>query len=282
MLLYALLLCGMVALDLKWIEEVNGQLNQWLVILTSILLGVGGAGSLWWVLFRWKKIREWLSLQKAPILQLNPVWIFLYGLLLCSMVAIDLNWIRGAGEWSGFLMIVSILFPFWILQFSGKLPLHFWKLSMSELPSYLKISGQVLCWVIVPLYTLAALCDWIFRLWFDTITIQPAVEMLQNVKTYSQAFQVIFLTILLAPLWEEIIFRGMWYPIFKNIFGKWPAICITSILFALMHAHGPTFFPLMAFGIVLVILYEATGSLGYPIAFHALFNAVSTIFILLM
>jgi membrane protease YdiL (CAAX protease family) len=81
--------------------------------------------------------------------------------------------------------------------------------------------------------------------------------------------------IVLAPLVEEIIFRGILYPAIKQRGYPGLAWVGTALLFAAIHMNVKTFLPLAFIGFALVWLYERTDSLATPIAAHALFNATN-------
>jgi len=81
-----------------------------------------------------------------------------------------------------------------------------------------------------------------------------------------------------APICEEILFRGFIYRALRNWRGPWPAAVITGILFGLVHgASAPAIdlLPLAVFGVMLSALYEWTGSLYPCIALHALNNSLA-------
>jgi hypothetical protein len=82
--------------------------------------------------------------------------------------------------------------------------------------------------------------------------------------------------VVLAPLAEEIFFRGLLQSSLKRYFrNPWPAVLITSLVFALVHwQHEAQATPsLLVLGVVLGYNYERTARLGGPILIHALFNA---------
>ena len=93
---------------------------------------------------------------------------------------------------------------------------------------------------------------------------------------------VILLTIVIAPVFEEIMFRGLIQTLFRtHLRYPWPAIILTSVLFAIIHdniSHWPTLFTL---AICLGYSYEKSGSLFRPIIIHMFFNAISVISTLL-
>jgi uncharacterized protein len=85
---------------------------------------------------------------------------------------------------------------------------------------------------------------------------------------------VVVLVTVIAPLGEELFFRGFFFGALRNRHGPWPAALITGIVFGGIHV-GPAGFlvPLMIFGVGLCLLYEWTGSLYPAIALHALNNS---------
>jgi membrane protease YdiL (CAAX protease family) len=97
-------------------------------------------------------------------------------------------------------------------------------------------------------------------------------------------FAAIASAVILAPLGEECLFRGIIQTAFKKIvpprlgsmYHRWLAIAATAGIFGLMHAGTPQYVPaLIVLGVLLGYLYERTGSLWVVIAVHLLFNAKS-------
>ncbi len=86
----------------------------------------------------------------------------------------------------------------------------------------------------------------------------------------------VFGAVILAPLAEEVFFRGLLQSMVRRYTGgAWPAIIISSAIFAAMHWATPqAIVPLFALAVVLGYNYEHTGRLYGPILIHALFNAV--------
>ncbi len=83
--------------------------------------------------------------------------------------------------------------------------------------------------------------------------------------------------VILAPLVEEIIFRGLLQRLLTRTWGPWPGILISSLIFGLVHGEPWFLFGLIGVGLVLGFLFEATGSLSACWAAHALHNAVSLV-----
>jgi membrane protease YdiL (CAAX protease family) len=81
--------------------------------------------------------------------------------------------------------------------------------------------------------------------------------------------------VLLAPLAEEVLFRGILYPAIKQTGHPRLAFWGTSLLFAAVHMNVVTFVPLTVLALVLTALYERTNNLLAPIMAHVLFNALN-------
>ena len=90
----------------------------------------------------------------------------------------------------------------------------------------------------------------------------------------SRVYFVVF-SILIAPVAEEILFRGVLYPAIKQFGFPRSALWGTAVLFAAIHVNVPIFLPLLALGLALALLYEATNNLLATITAHGLFNAVN-------
>jgi membrane protease YdiL (CAAX protease family) len=89
---------------------------------------------------------------------------------------------------------------------------------------------------------------------------------------------VVVLVTVIAPLGEELFFRGFFFGALRNWRGAWLAALITGIVFGGIHlGSSPAGYvvPLMIFGAGLCMLYEWTGSLYPAIALHALNNSIA-------
>ena len=96
----------------------------------------------------------------------------------------------------------------------------------------------------------------------------------------SDQFATIVLTVLFAPIIEEIIFRGI---IQKGLLNKvvkpWKAILISAFFFGLVHGNPWQFIGAVLLGSVLGLVYYKTKSLLLPILLHAFNNLVSSLLI---
>lgn len=86
------------------------------------------------------------------------------------------------------------------------------------------------------------------------------------------------LVTVIAPIAEEVFFRGYFYGALRNWRGPWLAALLTGLLFGGVHAGGTDvvfLVPLAVLGFMLCVLRERTGSLLPCIALHAVNNALA-------
>jgi len=109
---------------------------------------------------------------------------------------------------------------------------------------------------------------------------QKAVEMMLTAKSPGAVVYFGFFAIVIAPVAEEFIFRGMLYPFVKQL--GWPKLAWAgvSLLFAAIHADLAIFLPLFVLALILTWLYERTDCLLAPILVHSLFNATNLVILL--
>lgn len=104
---------------------------------------------------------------------------------------------------------------------------------------------------------------------------QQAVQTLQMAVTWGNRLVLGVITIFLAPIAEEVLFRGILYTWLKSAGFPRLALWGTTFLFAAIHWNLATFIPLAALALMLALLYERMDNLLAPIAAHALFNAAN-------
>ena len=104
---------------------------------------------------------------------------------------------------------------------------------------------------------------------------QVAVTLISGAKSWRMRVYLGVFAIVLAPVAEEFIFRGLLYPFIKQLGYPRLALVGVSLAFALIHVDATTFVPLFVLALALTWLYEQTDTLLAPIAAHALFNAAN-------
>jgi uncharacterized protein len=88
-----------------------------------------------------------------------------------------------------------------------------------------------------------------------------------------------FLIVAVAPLSEEIFFRGFMYGGLRRRLPVWAAAAVSGLVFGLLHYTGPDSIgvvpQLAVLGVLFAWLYERTGSLWPPILLHLVNNGIA-------
>lgn len=109
---------------------------------------------------------------------------------------------------------------------------------------------------------------------------EPEQEEVQSFFESKALLPLTFVTlVIMAPLSEEIYFRGFIFAGLVRLIGAAPAMIASGLLFGAFHVSGletlPLLAPIGAIGAAFAWLYLRTGSLWFSMAAHALFNGVS-------
>lgn len=86
--------------------------------------------------------------------------------------------------------------------------------------------------------------------------------------------------VIVAPITEELIFRGVMLPALQRRVGFWSAAIVSSLVFCAIHVEVIASQPLALVGMFVLSMllagsYQLTGSLIVPIIVHAVFNGAS-------
>jgi membrane protease YdiL (CAAX protease family) len=87
-----------------------------------------------------------------------------------------------------------------------------------------------------------------------------------------------FLIVIVAPLAEELFFRGFMYAGLRRSLPLWPAALISALVWGSLHLGGGNVgvaIQLSIFGVILAWLYERSGTLWAPIFAHTLNNTIA-------
>lgn len=122
----------------------------------------------------------------------------------------------------------------------------------------------------------------IINSWFsDAIGYEIPESLLEGVSYDNPAVVIMYMTISLSPAFaEEFLFRGVYYNELRP-YGRTQAILISAALFALMHQNIEQIFYTFVIGIVMAIMYEATGSIWCSVFFHMINNELAFIYTVL-
>jgi len=104
---------------------------------------------------------------------------------------------------------------------------------------------------------------------------QEVLRLMMDRGAGAMRIYLIALAVIIAPIAEEILFRGMAFPVLARHTGTAFALVASAAVFAALHMNPAAAAPLFVFGLVLGLAYLYSGSLTVSIALHATFNTVS-------
>ena len=104
---------------------------------------------------------------------------------------------------------------------------------------------------------------------------QEVLDFLMKHNDLGSRALVVLLAAVVAPVFEELLFRGFLYGVAKKFGGQLSALAVTGMLFAAIHIDLSAFLPLFVLSGCLTIAYERSGTLWVPILMHATFNSIS-------
>lgn len=137
------------------------------------------------------------------------------------------------------------------------------------------VFALVLTFAAYPIVAVGALLTQGFAQGGDDL--QEIVKFFRGAGQNGEKIAVVVSAVLLAPLSEELFFRGLVYGVAKKYGGLAAALVFNAALFAFIHGSLPAFGGLFALAACLTLAYEFSGSLYVPIAMHACFNATQLI-----
>ncbi len=106
---------------------------------------------------------------------------------------------------------------------------------------------------------------------------ETAVSLLTSATSPAIKIYLVFFAVIMAPVAEEFIFRGVLFTFIKQHGFPKTAWIGVNLLFALIHGDTAIFIPLFVLSLALTWLYEVTDSLMASIFGHALFNAANLV-----
>ena len=166
------------------------------------------------------------------------------------------------------------------------------KLTISEMPEggwlqwgikpiQKSISQAIRAWLIVIPFVL--LSGWLITLFFgDPGGSNPLLDLVLNSQNKFALILLLITTVILAPAFEELIFRGALLPVLAAKFGRYGGIVLSALVFALAHLSVGELPPLFVLGVGLGILRLSSGKLLPCAVMHALWNGMTFTNLLLL
>lgn len=181
------------------------------------------------------------------------------------------TWLMAAG--TGVFHLVALIFAYQIAR------AH--QLSWAEAFGFFT-SGWRSKWIRAAALTLPAMvgawwihqgCQWVLEVFSIEVNTQAAVDAVRQASRPWELASLFFFAVITAPIAEELLFRGVLWPLLRDHGWRVSGCLATSLMFAIIHFNLAALLPLWLLGIFWTWLYQRTDDLSAPILSHALFNA---------
>lgn len=116
----------------------------------------------------------------------------------------------------------------------------------------------------------------------ESFGFEPEPQAAEQAIALVDPWLVVLSIVILAPIAEEVFFRGVVFNAWLREGGRRWAFVGSSILFAIIHISVVALVPIFLLGLALAWIYQRTGNLLAPIAMHATVNGISVAFALLV
>ena len=152
-----------------------------------------------------------------------------------------------------------------------------WKIKPIKEGIFKSISGWLM---IMPLVLLVG---WIMNEIFgDQGGSNPLLELVLSSNEFIPLCLLLITTVVLAPVFEELVFRGVLLPVLVSKVGKVSGVLLSALIFALAHLSVGELPPLFILGIGLGLMRLSSGRLFPCALMHSLWNGVTFASLLLV
>ena len=110
----------------------------------------------------------------------------------------------------------------------------------------------------------------------------PLLELVLNSDELIPLVFLLITTVVLAPVFEELVFRGVLLPVLVSKVGKLSGVLLSALIFALAHLSVGELPPLFILGIGLGLMRLSSGRLFPCALMHSLWNGVTFASLLLV
>mgnify|MGYP003956120711 CR=1 FL=1 len=110
----------------------------------------------------------------------------------------------------------------------------------------------------------------------------PLLELVLRSQEPLSLTLLLLTTVVFAPLFEELVFRGALLPVLAQAYGRVLGVIVSALVFALAHLSVGEFPPLVVLGLGLALLRLSSGRLFPCVLMHSLWNGVTFINLVLL
>ena len=269
-----------------------------LLPLGSALLGSGLLLIQGWRLFR-RSGHPWPAVQGPALTLIDMALLVAGGFVVISalgvpLVAVPLTAVLTAGLASPRREAVSVVISYSVMALPSLLILlrQLKALPATQLPpgGWMQwrprpwssaIRSAVAGWFMVT--PVVMLTGWLLvRLVGDPSGSNPLLELVLASRDPLALALLAFTAVILAPLFEEIVFRGALLPVLARRLGSSWGVLLSALFFAMAHISLGELAPLTVLGIGLAMVRLSSGRLLPSVLMHGLWNAVTFLNLLLL
>lgn len=111
--------------------------------------------------------------------------------------------------------------------------------------------------------------------WLYSLVGSSGFDQHEAAKGSAPVWLTLLVVLLLAPMGEEMLMRGIAYTRLRRHLPPIGAAVLTSLVFSVLHLNVVQIAATLPLGILLAAVYEQTGRLGAAVGLHAVFNLLS-------
>jgi hypothetical protein len=89
-------------------------------------------------------------------------------------------------------------------------------------------------------------------------------------------------TALVAPVVEEVVFRGLIFTRLRRVMPGWAAIVLSAAVFGVCHGNFLWFCYAFGLGVIFALMVEKTGSILPGMAMHLVFNTTNEVYMIVL
>ena len=272
-------------------------ISELLPLLALLIGGLLLLRHLWQLLRR--RLPSWPMLLAPPLNVLDMVLLVAGGFVVLGEVLMPLLVIPLSSGLTRGLSVpltqgINVFFGYVVL--AGP-PLLILRQQLRQLDPAQMPSGGWLQWRLQPLVTAVlqgargwlmvlppvVLTGWLItRLLGDQGGSNPLLEIVLNSQDPLALLLLSLTAVVLAPLFEETIFRGVLLPVLSRSLGRAGGVLVSALVFAVAHLSIGELPPLLVLGLGLGLLRLSTGRLLPCVVMHALWNGVTFLNLVLL
>ena len=272
-------------------------LSTVLPLVTALLGGLLLLGQAWRLLRG--RLMAWPDVQGPELTLVDMALLVAGGFVVISavgvpLVAFPLVGALTAGLGSPRREAVSVVINYGVMALPSLLIL--WR-QVRSLPRERAPLGGWMQWRVRPLFSalrdamtgwlmvtpVVMLTGWLLvRLVGDPGGSNPLLELVLGSRDPLALGLLAFTAVVLAPLFEETIFRGALLPVLATKLGPLPGVLLSGLLFAMAHISVGELAPLTVLGVGLGLVRLRSGRLWPSVLMHGLWNAVTFLNLLLL